>query len=104
LSSLPNASKSASKEADFAFSFTSDQQEVRSIYGQLESKGLENIGHTTDQATRRLALYSGIEVKPENGDKDEALAQLSIWLVAAMENLNRLVLKGRQGRQHPQRS
>jgi len=43
-----------------------------------------------DANTKRLALFSGIEVKQENGGKDEALAQLAIWLSAGLENVRRL--------------
>lgn len=43
-----------------------------------------------DANTKRLALFSGIEVKQENGGKDEALAQLAIWLAAGLENVRRL--------------
>ena len=49
-----------------------------------------------DANTKRLALFSGIEVKQENGGKDEALVQLAIWLAAGSENLRRLSELGRQ--------
>lgn len=45
---------------------------------------------TTDSHTKRRLLFSGLEVKHENGGKDEALAQLATWIVAGMENTRKL--------------
>lgn len=50
-----------------------------------------------DTSTKRLALFSGIEVKTENGGKDEALVQLAIWLCAGLEILRRLSESGQRG-------
>jgi hypothetical protein len=40
------------------------------------------VSHTTDNCTQRLGLFSGIEVKPENGDLKEAELQITIWMAA----------------------
>lgn len=79
------------KKADYAFSFHRNTPQISDLYDQLYLEGLgDRISHTTDANTKRLALFSGIEVKQENGGKDEALAQLAIWLAAGLENVRRL--------------
>lgn len=37
-----------------------------------------HVSHTTDNFTSRAVLFSGIEVKPENGDQKEAELQIGI--------------------------
>jgi len=79
------------KKADYTFSFHRNSPQISDLYDQLYLKGLgDRISQTTDANTKRLALFSGIEVKQENGGKDEALAQLAIWLAAGLENVRRL--------------
>jgi len=79
------------RKADYAFSFHRNTPHVSEIYDKLYLAGLgDTISHTMDANTKRLSLFSGIEVKQENGGKDEALAQLAIWLVAGLENVRRL--------------
>lgn len=43
-----------------------------------------HVSHTTDNFTSRTLLYSGIEVKPENGDQKEAELQMGIWMAASL--------------------
>jgi hypothetical protein len=86
------------RKADFTFSFHRNTPEVSDIYNDLALAGLgDTISQTTDANTKQLALFSGIEVKQENGGKDEALVQLAIWLAAGLENVKRLNSLG-QGR------
>jgi hypothetical protein len=40
------------------------------------------VSDITDNCTQRLGLFSGIEVKPENGDLKEAELQITIWTAA----------------------
>ena len=56
----------------------------------------QTISQTTDPFTKRVALFSGVEVKQSNGGKMEALAQLSIWLASGLEKL--LQLSNLQGK------
>jgi hypothetical protein len=79
------------RKADFTFSFNRNTPEASDLYNRLGLAGVgEIIGHTMDANTKRLALFSGIEVKQENGGKDEALVQLAIWLAAGLDNIKRL--------------
>ncbi|KAE8380472.1 hypothetical protein BDV26DRAFT_279535 [Aspergillus bertholletiae] len=48
------------------------------------------ISYITDAFTKRTILFSGIEVKADDGGKKEVLAQLAIWLSANLERLVRL--------------
>jgi hypothetical protein len=50
----------------------------------------QTVSQTTDPFTKRVALFSGIEVKQSNGGNTEALVQLAIWLAAGLEKLSRL--------------
>lgn len=87
------------RKADFTFSFDRNAPEVSRLYSRLNLAGLsETISQTMDANTKRLALFSGIEVKQENGGKDEALVQLAIWLAAGLESLRRL---GELGQKRP---
>jgi len=43
-----------------------------------------HVSHTTDNFTSRTLLFSGIEVKPENGDLKEAELQMGIWVAASL--------------------
>ncbi|KAH8710129.1 hypothetical protein GQ44DRAFT_742923 [Phaeosphaeriaceae sp. PMI808] len=89
------------RKADYAFSFHRNAPHVSDLYDKLYLAGLgDRISQTMDANTKRLALFSGIEVKQENGGKDEALAQLAIWLAAGLENVRRLGELG-QKRQYP---
>lgn len=85
------------RKADYAFSFNRNAPHVSGLYGKLNRAGI-SISHTTDASTKRLALFSGIEVKPENGGKDEALVQLATWLSAGLENVKTL---GSASREEP---
>ena len=45
---------------------------------------MAQVSHTTDNFTSRAILFSGIEVKPENGDQKEAELQMAIWMAASL--------------------
>jgi hypothetical protein len=49
--------------------------------------------HTTDNFTARSVLFSGIKVKPENGDQKEAELQMSIWMAASLRKKMELARK-----------
>lgn len=86
------------RKADYTFSFHRATPEVSSLYNQLDQAGFGYpVSQTMDTSTKRLALFSGIEVKTENGGKDEALVQLAIWLCAGLEILRRLSESGQRG-------
>lgn len=80
-----------SKKADYAYSFSCRDAEVSNIYQHISFGGSGyRIGHTTDAFNKRTILFSEIEVKPDDGGKKEALAQLSIWLNANLEKMRHL--------------
>ena len=86
------------KKTDYAFSFSCRDPEIFKLYQEvsLGGQGYE-IGQTTDAFTKRVILFSGVEVKPDDGGKKEALAQLAIWLTASLEknrSLGKLVKHG----------
>ncbi|KAE8323647.1 hypothetical protein BDV39DRAFT_181838 [Aspergillus sergii] len=79
------------KKCDYTFYYHEDLEQVSDIYDALTCAGVGDIlSQTTDSSTKRRLLFSGLEVKHENGGKDEALAQLATWIVAGMENTRKL--------------
>ncbi|UCK58878.1 hypothetical protein AFCA_001714 [Aspergillus flavus] len=79
------------KKCDYAFYYHEDTQQVSDLYDALTCAGAGDVlSQTTDSHTKRRLLFSGLEVKHENGGKDEALAQLATWIVAGMENTRKL--------------
>jgi hypothetical protein len=54
------------------------------LYPRLLHHGHQCISHTTDAFTKTTAVFSGIEVKPSDGDKLEAEYKLSIFLAASL--------------------
>ncbi|GAB1194375.1 hypothetical protein APSETT444_003620 [Aspergillus pseudonomiae] len=65
--------------------------QVLDIYDALVRAGAGGaLSQTMDSSMKRRLLFSGLEVKNENGGKDEALAQLATWIAAGMENTRKL--------------
>lgn len=59
------------------------------MYRRCRSRRVDKaLGHTTDLRTQRLVLFSGFEVKKEDGVKVEALAQLVTWLFATLQHIS----------------
>ncbi|OAL45923.1 hypothetical protein IQ07DRAFT_207317 [Pyrenochaeta sp. DS3sAY3a] len=78
-------------KADYAFSFHRGNVHASELYDRFHLAGLGyRISHVTDAYTGQVALFSGIEVREENGGKNEALVQLAVWLSAGLENVRRL--------------
>ncbi|RMD39683.1 hypothetical protein DV735_g5444, partial [Chaetothyriales sp. CBS 134920] len=71
--STPSKERHLIRKTDFCFSY--------SYHIRLEETTLS---HTTDNFTSRAVLFSGIEVKPENGDHREAELQMGIWMAASL--------------------
>jgi hypothetical protein len=64
---------------------------VRGFYDKISLGGHGyQISQTTDAFTKRILLFSGMEVKSDDGGKKEALAQLAIWLAAGLEKVRQL--------------
>ena len=79
------------RAVDYTFTFPIRKQRVKKTYNQIAFlQPNQTISHTTDPFTKRIALFSGIKVKESNGDNKEALLQLTIWLSAGLEKLQRL--------------
>ncbi|MCJ1261549.1 hypothetical protein MMC22_001414 [Lobaria immixta] len=51
-----------------------------------------------DIATSSRALFSGNELKPNDGDKAEAHLQLSVWMAASLRKKSELSERAGQGR------
>ncbi|KAE8381618.1 hypothetical protein BDV26DRAFT_289258 [Aspergillus bertholletiae] len=76
---------------DYALSFSCRDPEVSNLYERVSLGGHGySISQTTDAFNKRTILFSGVEVKPDDGGKKEALAQLAIWLSANLEKMRRL--------------
>ena len=87
---MPNNHR-VQKKCDYAFSFHIHTQQVLDIYDALVRAGAGGaLSQTMDSSMKRRLLFSGLEVKNENGGKDEALAQLATWIAAGMENTRKL--------------
>lgn len=80
------------KKADYALAFSCRDPEVSSLYERVSLGGHGYaISQTTDAFNKRTILFSGVEVKPDDGgEKKEALAQLAIWLSGNLEKMRRL--------------
>ncbi|CAN9171321.1 unnamed protein product [Alternaria alternata] len=82
-SASPNRRVALTRKTDFCFSYSCFDPQFAGLYTQLAAK-TPVVSHTSDNCTQRLALFSGIEVKPENGDPKEAELQISIWMAASL--------------------
>ncbi|KAE8316672.1 hypothetical protein BDV41DRAFT_561966 [Aspergillus transmontanensis] len=79
------------RKLDFTFAFSLQDRRIKEIHDTfLRSLPGQTVSHTTDPFTKRVALFSGVEVKQPDGSSMEALVQLSIWLSAGLEKLSQL--------------
>ncbi|KAH8430643.1 uncharacterized protein LDX57_008306 [Aspergillus melleus] len=79
------------KTADYAFSFHHSVSQTSELYRILSLTEVgDKLSQSTDPDTKRLILFSGLVANDENGEKDEALAQLALWLAAGMQHLRSL--------------
>ncbi|KAF2468393.1 uncharacterized protein BDR25DRAFT_344352 [Lindgomyces ingoldianus] len=79
----PTRMKTLYRKTDFCFSTSRLDPAFASLYDHLE-RTYPEVSHTTDNFTSRVALFSGIEVKPENGDHKEAELQMGIWMAGSL--------------------
>lgn len=64
---------------------------MRDFYDKISLGGHGyQISQTTDAFTKRVLLFSGMEIKSDDGGKKEALAQLAVWLAAGLEKIRQL--------------
>lgn len=91
LSTVPEPSPSSprkrvalTRKTDFCFSYSYCDSHFANLYAQLAAAKMHVVSHTSDNCTQRLGLFSGIEVKPENGDLKEAELQITIWMAASL--------------------
>ncbi|RMZ71957.1 ribonuclease h [Pyrenophora seminiperda CCB06] len=82
--SAPSKERHLFRKTDFCFSYSYLDQHFRALYKQLEGASAIDVSHTMDNFTSRAVLFSGIEVKPENGDRNEAELQMGIWMAASL--------------------
>ncbi|PWY78011.1 hypothetical protein BO94DRAFT_183977 [Aspergillus sclerotioniger CBS 115572] len=74
-----NALSKINKKADYTLSFTCRDTSVRYFYDRISLGGHGyQLSQTTDAFTKRVLLFSGMEVKSDEGSKKEALAELAI--------------------------
>ena len=83
-STSPSRRVALTRKTDFCFSYSCFDSQFAELYTQLAAAKTPVVSHTLDNCTQRLALFSGIEVKPENGDIKEAELQVSIWMAASL--------------------
>lgn len=81
------------RKADYTLSYSHDTSPFEALYARLLQHRNQCISHTTDAFTKTTAVFSGVEVKPSDGDKLEAEYQLSIWMAA---NLRKKAKLGRR--------
>ncbi|CAN9463975.1 unnamed protein product [Alternaria alternata] len=79
----PNRRVALTRKTDFCFSYSCFDPQFAELYTQFAAK-TPVVSHTSDGCTQRLALFSEIEVKPENDDLKEAGLQISIWMAASL--------------------
>ncbi|KAE8153589.1 hypothetical protein BDV25DRAFT_21724 [Aspergillus avenaceus] len=80
-----------SKKVDYTFAFSIREPQVTETYDHfLIASPHQTLSQTTDPFTKRVALFSGVEVKQSNGGGTEALVQLAIWLAAGLEKSSKL--------------
>jgi hypothetical protein len=82
--SAPRRERHLFRKTDFCFSYSYLDPHFRVLYERLEEVNAMHVSHTTDDFTSRAVLFSGIEVKPENGDQKEAELQMGIWMAASL--------------------
>lgn len=78
------------RKADYTLSYSHDTAPFEALYARLLQHRNQCISHTTDAFTKTTAVFSGVEVKPANGDKLEAQYQLSIWMAANLRKKTKL--------------
>lgn len=82
--SLPDRDRPLFRKTDFGFSYSYLDPRFAALYTQLEGTEDMHVSHTLDNFTSNVALFSGIEVKRENGDQKEAELQTGIWMAASL--------------------
>ncbi|KAF1363471.1 hypothetical protein EJ07DRAFT_173284 [Lizonia empirigonia] len=83
-SSSSSKDRCLTRKTDFCFSYSYLNPHFCELYKQLEAAKAMPVSHTTDNFTSRTFLFSGIEVKPENGDLKEAQVQMCVWMAASL--------------------
>ena len=69
----------------FCFSYSYLNPQFYALYNRLEEVNTIHVSHTADYSTSRTVLFSGIEVKPENGDQKEVELQMGIQIAASLQ-------------------
>ncbi|KAL4935708.1 hypothetical protein BDV06DRAFT_217228 [Aspergillus oleicola] len=62
----------------------------KNALSKISKKADYTLSFTCHAFTKRILLFSGMEVKLDKGSKKEALAQLAIWLAASLERIRQL--------------
>ncbi|KAF2733034.1 hypothetical protein EJ04DRAFT_565424 [Polyplosphaeria fusca] len=81
----PDRRIALTRKTDFCSSYSCFGPHFAEMYTQLAAANTPIVSHTTDNCTQRLGLFSGIEVKPENGDLKEAELQITLWMAASLQ-------------------
>jgi hypothetical protein len=81
---MPSKERHLFRKTDFCFSYSYLDPHFHTLYKRLEKSSAMHVSHTTDNFISRTLLFSGIEVKPENGDLKEAELQMGIWVAASL--------------------
>ncbi|KAF2106054.1 hypothetical protein BDV96DRAFT_339319 [Lophiotrema nucula] len=82
--------KAIDRKTDFVLAYSHRHHELSALYERLRAANHDVISHTTDPFTKRTALFSGLEVKPDYGNLTEAELQMSIWMAASLRKKQEL--------------
>ena len=71
LSTNSKTGRRLDQKADLTFSYSHEDDDLAALYTRLQPQN-STVSHMLDAFTKITALFSGIEVKPADGDKSEA--------------------------------
>jgi hypothetical protein len=71
------------RKAAFTLSYSHEASDLADLYARLLPR-ISAVSHVLDAFTKTTAVFSGIEVKPADGDKSEAEYQISIFMGASL--------------------
>jgi hypothetical protein len=91
----PARRKPIDRKTDYVFSYSHRDPAISALYKKLDAASNRDISHTLDAFTKRIALFSSIEVKSASGDHTEAELQMSIGIAASLRKKEELARKAR---------
>jgi hypothetical protein len=83
LSTDAKSGRRLDRKTDLTYSYSHEEDGLAALYARLLPR-ISAVSHMSDAFTKTTALFSGIEVKPADGDKSEAEYQISIFMGASL--------------------